>query len=264
MFGLLWGVLACSDDVDYVYEPGNEPSTEAIDEDGDGFFAWYSTSDIARADCDDADPSVTPFEERYVPAGYFWRGDDDAPLAGPMREIFLSDYCLDRFEVDNDAFAAFMEEMRGDGYVNDDSQGRPLYDFDDDDDIYGPTILDSENGYVAVEGRGDHPVTEVWHWSGEAFCSFWGKGLPTEAQWEKGARGTDRRRYPWGDEDPDCDKANHGNPQQRCVGDTLCRQFHHDEHVDGNDNRNRTQRCGGLDGSPTQPVVGSRCESRFD
>ena len=208
------------------YDFGPEPSQpiteeEEIDADGDGYPSWSSTQDIEYADCDDNDPMITPQTERWIPAGHFWRGDDDAPLVGPKREIYLSDYCMDVYEVRNDVFAEFMEEMRAEGMENVQEDGLALYDFEDDDDIYEPTIEDSLAGFRSVMGRGDHPVTEVWHWSAVRFCAHYDKFLPTEAQWEKGARGSDNRRYPWGNDDANCSLANFGTPQGRCEGDTM-------------------------------------------
>lgn len=208
--------------------------TAPTDQDGDGYPVWYLALDTPEiADCDDQDPAVNPTVERLVPEGWFWRGNDEFEDTAPMRQIWLSAYCLDVVPVTNAQFAAFMNARVPEGLGEQTADGLPLFDFDDqDDDIPERIVRDGHGGYAVLDGYEDHPVTEVYQWSGETYCAAHGKRLPSEAEWEKGARGDqDMRDYPWGDDAPTCDLANFSDlvldddgrivSNDPCVGDTV-------------------------------------------
>ena len=198
------------------------------DRDADGFVHWSLTDDPTEADCDDQDPGVTPATERLVAAGAFTRGRDDSePDQRPARAITVSAYCLDVHEVTNTQFAAFLEAERAAGRDNVTEDGAPLYDLLDDDDEVPERLVQAADGSWSIEpGYENHPVTEVFQWSGTAFCESRGGRLPTEAEWEKAARGLDDRTYPWGDAALDCALANMrpgregAGGAEPCVGDT--------------------------------------------
>jgi eukaryotic-like serine/threonine-protein kinase len=143
----------------------------------------------------------------YVPAGSFMMGsaadDSDAfPDEFPQHEVYLDAYWLDRTEVTNDQFTAFIAdtghtttaEEEGRGYIYDTDWG---WGYVDGADWQHPRGPDSD-----LSGLSNHPVVLVSWEDADAYCAWAGGRLPTEAQWEYAARGPTSLKYPWGDSDP--------------------------------------------------------------
>lgn len=137
-----------------------------------------------------------------VPAGAFTMGRDDGPGdERPAHTVTLAGYRIDRFPVTNARFSEFLNAF---GHIN--QKKERLYDIDDSD----ARIHQVGGKWLPDKGYEKHPVVEV-SWAGARdFCAWHNKRLPTEAEWEKAARGTDGRKHPWGNTPPDRTRAQFG------------------------------------------------------
>ncbi|MDF0674093.1 MAG: SUMF1/EgtB/PvdO family nonheme iron enzyme [Nitrospira sp.] len=120
-----------------------------------------------------------------VPAGEFWMGTPDGEGnkdEHPRHRVHVDAFYIDQYEVTTARYARFFQET---------NQDAPKYWSD-----------------RVPKQHAHKPVVGV-HW-GDAtdYCAWAGKRLPTEAEWEKASRGTDERRYPWGNEPPSEQRAN--------------------------------------------------------
>lgn len=134
-----------------------------------------------------------------IPAGDFMMGSDTGPAdERPAHGVFLSSFAIDRLPITNAQVANFLKVM---GPTN--AAGETLFDVDDPD----ARIHRQGDRWMADPGFENHPAVEVSWVGARDFCAWAGKRLPTEAEWEKAARGTDGRRYPWGNDPPDATRA---------------------------------------------------------
>ena len=112
-----------------------------------------------------------------IPAGKFLRGTDERlPDEGPQHTLMVKTFYIDKYEVTN------LQYLR---FITNDGK-RPL-----------PKQLENDK---IPPGKEDHPVTYVSWYDAKAYCAWAGKRLPSDIEWEKAARGTDGRNYPWGNE----------------------------------------------------------------
>jgi formylglycine-generating enzyme required for sulfatase activity len=129
-------------------------------------------------------PSVeTPMVE--VPAGEFMMGADGTQALEderPSHRVWLDAFSIDLYEVTTTQYAAFLAAAKR----------------------AAPWQWET----VDLAQHGDRPVIGVDWRDAEAFCTWSGKRLPTEAEWEKAARGSDGRLYPWGNQVPTSELAN--------------------------------------------------------
>ncbi len=149
--------------------------------------------------------TACPGEMVFIPAGIFLMGAASSDALAdederPVHAVAVNAFCIDRTEVTVAAYRACSGCSAA------------------------ATNLTYCNG--GVSGRDTHPINCVTWQQASAFCRARGARLPTEAEWEYAARGTDERLYPWGDERPTCDRLNFwlchsGEPSTAPVGTYL-------------------------------------------
>ena len=158
--------------------------------------------------------TVLVSDEVYIPAGSFGMGcaadystihcDADAT---PIHLVYLDAFFIDKLEVTNAQYAA----CRAAGVCP-----APL-------SVASVTRPD----YYTNPKYSQYPVLNVPWTYANAYCQWMGKRLPTEAEWEKAARGTDLRPFAWGLEEPTCARSNIAILRpgevlpQPCIGDTV-------------------------------------------
>ena len=119
-----------------------------------------------------------------ISGGPFTMGSNDGlPSERPEHSVTLDSYYIDQYEVSMQLYGAFLLAAKHDA----------------------PSTWDDE----AATTVGDRPAVGMGWTDAAAYCAWAGKRLPTEAEWEKAARGTDGRRYPWGHMQPFVDIANY-------------------------------------------------------
>jgi formylglycine-generating enzyme required for sulfatase activity len=128
----------------------------------------------------------------FIPSGEFIMGSEEQDIEAlgkefglrtgrlyddekPLRKVYLKGFYIDKYEVTNIQYKAFIDAL----------------------------TLPAPYGWekrMYPDGRGDHPVVNVSWFDAHLYCTWAGKRLPTETEWEKAARGPGGNRYAWGNE----------------------------------------------------------------
>ena len=119
-----------------------------------------------------------------IPMGEFYMGSDEGSNdAKPVRKVYLDSFLIDKYEV---TFAQFYAFMRLTGHRKPRLAGYLSNSVTEDLPLFIKPL---------------NPVVGVSWYDAADYCQWKGKRLPTEAEWEKAAKGTDQRKWPWGDEE---------------------------------------------------------------
>jgi formylglycine-generating enzyme required for sulfatase activity len=129
------------------------------------------------------DPAGVPMV--LVPAGSFTMGSDtNQAEARPAHTVYLDAYYIDTFEVTNRLYQACADAGE---------------------------CITGGGTYLRNPVFAEYPAMDVTWYAAQKYCEWRGGSLPTEAQWEKAARGTDERKFPWGNDPINCQLARYGD-----------------------------------------------------
>lgn len=127
-----------------------------------------------------------PERMAYIPAGEFEMGslESDGRVGMtigvdelPRRKVYVREFYIDQYEVTNSEFWDFLTKTKS---------------------AYRPSHWEEKGTFF--NGEENHPVVDVDWMDADSYCKWVGKRLPTEVEWEKAARGTDGRIWPWGND----------------------------------------------------------------
>ena len=144
-------------------------------------------------------PGGLSVEQLYVPGGSFMMGSASSEAdERPIHSVTLDAFWIDRTEVTNRQFAAFvadtghqtLAELQGSGHGFTTNGWGPME---------GAFWQQPQGPGFGLEAQNDHPVVQVSWDDAVAYCAWASGRLPTEAEWEYAARGPDARTFPWGD-----------------------------------------------------------------
>jgi formylglycine-generating enzyme required for sulfatase activity len=171
--------------------------------------SWPAAAQLDRLrkslkDAESAQPEQAPMG--MIPAGAFWMGIDG--LQGldderPRHAVLLKAYAMDLYEVTVGRYAVFLRQT---------ARTPPLF-------------WDT----VDLNEHADRPVIGVDWEDAATYCRWAGRRLPTEAEWEHAARGTDERRYPWGNQTPTQELANYAIGARFSYSQTLMPVGHYEK-----------------------------------
>ena len=150
--------------------------------DDDRIQVYDDNSQSPRAIPVSFSPGSKPNEMIHIPAGIFMMGRSDRTTAEgrgnrdeiPIHKVYVAGFYMDKYEVTNLQYKAFVDTM----------------------DHRTPRHWKEDR---IPQGKDDHPVNYVSWFDSNDYCHWVGKRLPTEAEWEKAARGAKGLRFPWGD-----------------------------------------------------------------